>query len=56
MFLRVAPCKDSAIRKIFDCGINPEYWALESGLQLKEYGIPPTNGIRNPSATDKDCP
>ena len=28
--------------------------ALESGIQLKEYGIPLTIGIQNPSSTDKE--
>ena len=32
---------------------NPESWALESGIQLKESGIPVTFGIRNPSSTSK---
>ena len=29
-------------------------WALESGIQFKESGIPLTIGIQNPSSTDKD--
>ena len=33
---------------------NPESWALENGIQLKESGIPLTIGIRNPSSTDKE--
>ena len=33
---------------------NLESWALESGTQLKESGIPLTNGVQNPSCTDKD--
>ena len=33
---------------------NRESWALESGMCLKESGIPPTFGIRNPSPTDKN--
>ena len=42
------------IREIFDCGIrdwgsfssrNPETWALESGVQLKESGIPLMIGL-----------
>jgi len=33
---------------------NLESWALESGIQLKESGIPQTTGIQNPSSTDKD--
>ena len=31
-----------------------ESWALESGIQLKESGIPLTLGIQNPSSTDKE--
>jgi len=33
---------------------NPESWTLESGIQLKESGIPLTIEIRNPSSTDKE--
>ena len=33
---------------------NPESWALESGVQLKESGIPLAIGIENPSSIDKD--
>ena len=33
---------------------NPESWALESGIQLKESGIPLTIGMRTPSSSDKD--
>ena len=35
---------------------NPEKfcWALQSGIQLKESGIPQTIGIQNPSSTGKD--
>ena len=33
---------------------NPESWAWESELQLKESGIPPKFGVRNPSFTDKE--
>ena len=42
----------------FACGIrnlclwNLESWTLESGIQLKESGIPLRIGIRNPSSTD----
>ena len=32
----------------------PESWAFESGIQLKESGIPLTIGIQNLSSTDKD--
>ena len=35
------------------CLWNAESWALESGIQLKESGIPLTIGIQNPSSTDK---
>ena len=37
------------------CLWNPESWALESGIQLKEIGIPLTIGNWNKSSTDKDC-
>ena len=33
---------------------NPESLALESGVQLKESGIPLVIGSENPSSTDKD--
>ena len=33
---------------------NPESWVLESGVQLKESGLPLAIGIENPSSTDKD--
>ena len=33
---------------------NPESWALEPGIQLKEYRIPLTNVIQNPNSTDKE--
>ena len=36
------------------CLWNPESWAFESGIQLKESGIPLTIGIQNLSSTDKD--
>ena len=29
--------------------LNPKSWALESGIQLKESGIPPTIAIQNPT-------
>ena len=35
------------------CLWNPCSFVLESGLQLKESGIPSTIGIQNPSSTDK---
>ena len=33
---------------------NREFWALQSGIQLKESGIPLKIAIRNPSSTDKE--
>ena len=33
---------------------NPESWALESVIQLKESGIPQRNGIWNPSFIDEE--
>ena len=36
------------------CLWNPESWALESRIQLKESGIPLRIGIQNPDSTDKD--
>ena len=54
---------DSSIWEIIACGIqnpgnsclcNPESWALQSGLQLKEYRIPLIIGIRNPSSIYKE--
>ena len=36
------------------CVCNLESWALQSGIQLKESGIPLTIAIRNPSSTDKE--
>lgn len=53
--------RESGIREIFVCGIwklgvwNPETWGLESGIQFKEYGIPLTIEVRNPSSTAKEC-
>jgi len=53
----------STIREIFAFEIripgkfnswNTESWALESGKQLKESGIPLTIGIQNPSSINKD--
>ena len=35
------------------CSWSQKSWALESGIQLKESGIPLTIGIRNPSSTDR---
>ena len=42
------------ILEIFAFMWNPESWALESGMQLKEFGIPLTTEIQNPCYTDKD--
>ena len=36
------------------CLWDPKSWALESVIQLKKSGIPPTITIRNPSSTDKE--
>ena len=36
------------------CSWNPESWALESDIQLKESGIPLTTRIWNPSFTDNE--
>ena len=52
---------DIRILETFACGIwntgdvclwNPEFKALEPGIQLKESGIPLKSVIRNPSSTD----
>ena len=37
------------------CLWNAGSRALESGIQLKESGIPLTIGIKNPSSTDLKC-
>ena len=44
---------DSGIREIFLLW-NPQFWALQRRIQLKEYLIAPTIGICNPSFTDKE--
>ena len=53
---------DSRMREIFACRIgnpgrfclwHPESWVVESGIELKESGIPLTMGIQNPSSADK---
>ena len=50
---RTAPC--NGIRNLGKiCLWNPEYWDLESGVQLKESGLSLAIGIENPSSTDKD--
>ena len=44
---------ESRIQKCFL--VNLESWlSVESGIQIKESGIPLTIGIRNPSSTDKN--
>ena len=48
-----APC--NGIRNLGKiCLWNPESWVLESGVQLKESGLPLAIGIENPSSTDED--
>ena len=34
--------------------VDPESWALKSGIQIKESGLSLTIGIQNPNSTDKD--
>ena len=42
-----AHVKESAFRNLGNFRFwNPESWALESGIQLKEFRIPPTIGIQ----------
>ena len=36
------------------CWWNPESWAVESGIQLKESGIPLKIGLQKPSSSEKD--
>ena len=46
---------NSGLRETFACGMwNVESLNLESGIQLKESGIPLTIRIQNPSTTDKE--
>ena len=48
------PCKESEFRNPRKfCLWNPKSWALESGIQLEESGIPLKTGIHYPSFTDK---
>ena len=53
-----APCKgfwileSKTLEKFF--WWNPESWALESGIQLKESGAQLTIGIRTPSSSYKE--
>ena len=35
--------------------VESRSWALETGIQLREFGIPLTIEIRNPISTDKEC-
>ena len=44
---------DSGINKNFGMW-NLEFWALESGIQFKDFGIPLTSAIWNPSSADKE--
>jgi len=55
--------RGSGIREISACGTsesskfllrNPESWALEYRIQLKESGIPLTIAIRKPYSTDQE--
>ena len=48
----LAPCKGIWIPQLKLWNLEP--WALESGIQLKESGIPLTIRIQNPNSTDKD--
>ena len=51
----VFPMKGTGILEFWKfCLWNPESWAFEYGIQLKEYGIPLKIGIQDPSSTDKD--
>ena len=43
---------NAEVREIFRLVGNSETWALESGIQLKEFAIPLAIGIQNPSSTD----
>ena len=58
--LNFAPSKEIRIPEsgkflFVESGIreNQESWVLESGIELRESGIPVTIGIQNPSSTDK---
>ena len=51
----VFPMKGTGILEFWKFFLwNPESWAFEYGIQLKESGIPLKNGIQDPGATDKD--
>ena len=46
---------ESGIWENFSCGIqNPESWAMKTGIQLKESGIPLTIGVP-PTKTGIQC-
>ena len=51
--LRIAPCKGLRNPGNF-CLWNLKSWALESGIQIKEYGIQLTIGIPNLTSTEKN--
>ena len=51
--VRIPELEESELREYFAFG-KSEPWALDSGIPLKEYGIPLTVGIQNPISTDKD--
>ena len=51
----ISPCRRIRISESGNfCWWNGISWALESGIQLKESGIPLTTGIQNSSSTDKN--
>ena len=52
-FIRIPELVETGLGEYFTCEIQ-ESWALESGILLKDYGIPPTGGIQNPISTGKD--
>ena len=43
---------ESGIQQIF--AVNMKSWPLESGIKIKESGIPQTNEIRNPVPVIRD--
>ena len=53
--VRVAACKVIRIPELGTlCMWNPESWALESAIQLKESRILLTIGLSNPSSIDNE--